>query len=63
MSIDIEYVEEIVELKPHAQGREWVLPKIFTPFETEYDLGLECGSMWGEWMNSRTTTSLNHDRR
>ena len=34
----------------HAQGREWVLPNIFAPLEAEYDLGLECGSLWNEWM-------------
>jgi hypothetical protein len=34
----------------HAQGREWVLPNIFAPFETEHQLGLECGSLWAEWM-------------
>jgi len=34
----------------HAQGREWVLPNIFAPFEAEYELGLECGSLWDEWM-------------
>jgi len=34
----------------HAQGIEWVLPNIFAPFRTEYELGLECGSLWDEWM-------------
>jgi hypothetical protein len=34
----------------HAQGREWVLPNIFAPFEAEHELGLECGSLWDEWM-------------
>jgi hypothetical protein len=34
----------------HAQGREWVLPNIFAPFNAEYALGLECGSLWDEWM-------------
>lgn len=31
-------------------AREWVLPNIFAPFETEHELGLECGSLWDEWM-------------
>jgi hypothetical protein len=36
----------------HAQGIEWVLPNIFAPFWTEYELGLECGSLWDEWVES-----------
>jgi hypothetical protein len=35
----------------HAQGIEWVLPNIFAPFRTEYELGLECGSLWNEWID------------
>lgn len=35
----------------HAQGREWVLPNIFAPFNAEYALGLECGALWREWMD------------
>lgn len=34
----------------HAQGIEWVLPNIFAPFRAEYELGLECGSLWDEWV-------------
>ena len=34
----------------HAQAVEWVLPNIFAPFEAEYKRGLECGSLWDEWM-------------
>ena len=34
----------------HAQAREWVLPNVFAPFEAEHELGLECGSLWDEWM-------------
>jgi hypothetical protein len=33
-----------------AQAQEWVLPNIFAPYETEYDLGLEFGSLWNEWL-------------
>jgi hypothetical protein len=33
-----------------AQGWEWVLPNIFAPFKAEYELGLECGSLWAKWM-------------
>jgi hypothetical protein len=25
-------------------------PNIFAPFNAEYELGLECGSLWDEWM-------------
>ena len=34
----------------HSQGLEWVLPNIFAPFNAEYALGLECGSLWDEWV-------------
>jgi len=34
----------------HAQALEWVLPNIFAPFEAEHSRGLECGSLWDEWM-------------
>ena len=29
---------------------EWVVPNIFAPFETEYELGLEFESLWNKWM-------------
>ena len=43
-----------------AQGREWALPDIFAPFEAEYELGLECGGLWDEWIEgmSRQLTTL-----
>ena len=31
-------------------GREWVSPNIFAPFKAEHELGLECGSLWDEWV-------------
>jgi hypothetical protein len=34
----------------HAMGREWVLPNIFAPYQAEYELGLEFGSLWGQWL-------------
>lgn len=34
----------------HGMGCEWVLPNIFAPFEAEYWLGLEVGSLWDEWV-------------
>jgi hypothetical protein len=33
-----------------AQFSEWVLPNIFAPYQTEYELGLEFGSRWDEWV-------------
>jgi hypothetical protein len=34
-----------------TQGYEWVLPNIFAPYQTEYDLGLEFGSLWDQWIS------------
>jgi hypothetical protein len=34
----------------HAQAHEWVLPNIFAPYETEYELDLEFGSLWNDWL-------------
>jgi hypothetical protein len=34
----------------HAQAQEWVLPDIFAPFKTEYEMGIACGSLWDEWI-------------
>jgi hypothetical protein len=33
-----------------VQAREWRLLNIFAPYRAEYELGLECGSLWDEWM-------------
>lgn len=33
-----------------AQAHEWLLPNIFAPFQAEYELGLDCGSLWNEWL-------------
>jgi hypothetical protein len=30
----------------HAQAQEWVSPNFFAPYQTEYELGLEFGSLW-----------------
>jgi len=35
----------------HAQAQEWVLPNIFAPYQTEYELGLEFGSLWNNWVD------------
>ena len=37
--------------KQRAQGYEWVLPDIFAPFRNEYELGLEFGSLWDQWLS------------
>jgi uncharacterized protein YdhG (YjbR/CyaY superfamily) len=34
-----------------AQGYEWVLPDIFAPYRTEYELGLKFGSLRGQWLS------------
>jgi len=33
-----------------AQAHEWVLPNIFAPYRAEYELGLEFGSLWDQWL-------------
>ena len=36
---------------PHqAQAIDWVLLDIFAPFKAEYELGLEFGSLWRQWL-------------
>jgi len=39
----------------HAQAQEWVLPNIFAPYQAEYELGLEFGSLWGSWVEGMRT--------
>ena len=34
-----------------AQGYEWILPDIFAPYRAEYELGLEFGSLWDQWLS------------
>jgi hypothetical protein len=34
-----------------AQGYDWVLPDIFAPYRAEYELGLEFGSLWDQWLS------------
>jgi hypothetical protein len=33
-----------------VQMQEWVLPNIFAPYRNEYELGLEFGSLWDDWV-------------
>jgi hypothetical protein len=33
-----------------AQSHEWVSPNIFAPYQTEYLLDLEFGSLWNDWL-------------
>lgn len=47
---DGEEIRSSYDGEHRAQGREWALPNIFAPFENEHELGLQCGSLWGEWM-------------
>jgi hypothetical protein len=33
-----------------SQGREWVKPNIFAPYEAEFNNGVEFGSLWSSWL-------------
>ena len=43
-------IRSVYDGSQRAQGYEWVLPNIFAPYQTEYDLGLEFGSLWDQWL-------------
>jgi hypothetical protein len=43
-------IRSVYDGSQQAQGYEWVLPNIFAPYQTEYDLGLEFGSLWDQWL-------------
>ena len=43
-------IRSVYDGNQQAQGYDWVLPDIFAPFRAEHKLGLECGSLWAEWM-------------
>ena len=44
-------IRSVYDGSQRAQGYEWVLPNIFAPYQTEYDLGLEFGSLWDQWLS------------
>jgi hypothetical protein len=43
-------IRSVYDGSQKAQGYEWVLPNIFAPHQTEYELGLEFGSLWDQWL-------------
>ena len=45
-----ELVQQIHDGHQQAQAMDWVLLDIFAPFRAEYELGLEFGSLWQEWL-------------
>lgn len=44
-------VRHVHDRDQQAQGRHWVLPDIFAPFWSEYELRLEFGSLWEQWVD------------
>jgi hypothetical protein len=47
-------IQEIHDGHQQSQAMDWVLVDIFAPFTAEYQLGLEFGSLWKEWMSDLT---------
>lgn len=43
-------VQHVHDRDQQAQGRPWVLPDIFAPYWSEYELELEFGSLWKQWL-------------
>jgi len=43
-------IRSVYDGSQRAQGYEWALPDIFAPYRAEYELGLECGSLWDQWL-------------
>ena len=43
-------IRSVYDGNQQDQGQEWVLPNIFAPFWSEYQLGLVCGSLWNQWL-------------
>jgi hypothetical protein len=44
-------IRSVYDGSQRALGHEWVLPDIFAPYRSEYELGLECGSLWDQWLD------------
>jgi hypothetical protein len=49
-----ELVHQIHDGHQQAQAIDWALLDIFAPFRAEYELGLEFGSLWQEWLADTT---------
>jgi len=43
-------IQEIHDGNQQAQAMDWVMIDIFAPFKTEYELGVEFGSLWQQWL-------------
>jgi hypothetical protein len=46
-----EEIRSVYDGSQRVQAYEWVLPNIFAAYLTEYELGLEFGSLWDQWLN------------
>jgi hypothetical protein len=49
-----ELIQHIHDGHQQAQAMDWVLLDIFAPFRAEYELGLEFGSLWEQWLTDIT---------
>jgi hypothetical protein len=47
-------IQEIHDGHQQSQAMDWVLVDIFAPFTAEYQLGLEFGLLWKEWVYDLT---------
>lgn len=43
-------IRHVSDNDQQAQCREWVLPNIFCPYRTEYELDVEFGMFWNPWL-------------
>jgi hypothetical protein len=43
-------IRHIYDGNQQARGREWVLPDIFAPYRTEYDIDADFGMFWDAWL-------------
>jgi hypothetical protein len=47
-------IQQIHDGQQEAQAIDWVLVDIFAPFRSEYELGVEFGSLWQKWLAALT---------
>jgi len=45
-----ELIQQIHDGHQQAQAMDWVLVDIFAPYKAEYELGVEFGSLWHQWL-------------
>jgi len=43
-------IRHIYDGNQQAQGYEWVLPDIFAPYRSEYQIDAPFGTLWGAWL-------------